>query len=248
MEKLERVIERLVQKIKLSQTPVPGFIMGLSGTDSIAAFAIAYNALQRAGIPQDRLLGIHYVHEKRRTASWFERDIVPWMREMFSDATILVVSPLGGNHDQMRWADLHLRALNHVTQDGSDAPLVRSRDREETYWVAGTINATEKMLGKYAMLSNAVSIQIIQSIYKSEIMQICQNMGVPPIALDNARQPDCFCGREEIAAQNIEMIDEILTFRFDPKGYVPLIVSEVFAYIAETKRMNDFKTRTPFVV
>ena len=166
------------------------------------------------------------------------------MREAFPKATILVETPLGGNHDQMRWADLHLRSLNHISDNGA----ILSRDPGDNFWVVGTINATEKMLGRYSILANGVSLQVIQSIYKSEIMKICEQFGVPTEAMERARQPDCFCGREEIAAQNIDMIDEILRFRFDPSQYNPETVAEVFAYIAETKRMNDFKSRTPFIV
>lgn len=75
LDKFEGLVNRLVAKIEFSQTPVPGFMIGLSGSDSILAFLVLYEALQRRGM-EDRLVGIHY---KSGKPTWFENDIFPWL-------------------------------------------------------------------------------------------------------------------------------------------------------------------------
>lgn len=245
--KFNNVVERLSNKIGMSATPVPGFIVGLSGTDSIITFILLCEAARKHKMI-NRVCGIHYVFQQRKKPTWFEANIIPWLKEKYPEAQILVETPLGGNYDQMRWADLHLRALNSIQYNGAGECVVRALDEGKTYWVAGCINATEKYLGKYSMLSNAVSLHPILSFYKSEIMALCEEFQVPDIAMEMARIPDCFCGREEIAANNIEMIDEIITHKLDVLDYDEGTVNEVMKYIRETKKANDFKNRAPFNV
>ena len=242
IEKFHALVDRLVRKMELSQTPVPGFIIGLSGTDSLVAFLIGYEACKIRGMPE-RMMGVHYVNMRRRKPTWFEEGVIPWLRQRCPEATILVAEPLGGNQDQQRWADLHLRALNDI-----DNGAIRSLAPGQNYWLMGSINATERLLGKYAMLATCVSLQPIQTLYKSAILKICEELGVPQIAIDNARIPDCLCGRDELAANNIELIDEILTFRVNPEDHDPDLLNQMYQYIRDLKAQNDFKTRVPFLV
>lgn len=239
---LDRVY-RLSHKIKQSQTPVPGFIMGLSGTDSVVAFLMAYDAMAIHG-KAHRVCGVHYVDQGRKTESWFAKGVIPWLRERCPDATITIVSPLGGNQDPQRWADLHLRALNHVDENG----WVTARTQEESFWVVGTINATEKALGQYSLLASAVSVQPLMTLYKSSIIEICQDLGVPEIAIRYSRLPDCLCGRDELAAENIETIDDIITSRIDPTQHDPELLAKLFRYVRENQEDYGFKSRIPYVI
>lgn len=248
IHKINAIRDRLIAKMKLSQTPVPGFIMGLSGSDSLTAFHICYEALADFGM-ENRLFGIHYVNAKRRKPTWFEESVIPWMRERYPSARIAVTQPLGGNQDQQRWADLHLRALNEVDWTPEGGTTVRSLDPGRNFWTVGTINATEMYLGKYAILANSTSVQVIRNVWKSEIMLACEQLGFPDIVSEMAQIPDCLCGRDELAAQNIRMIDDIIrhrveatAFDFDPELYQTLV-----NYVRDTKAENDFKLRTPFI-
>lgn len=239
-QKLEAVTDRLITKMKLSQTPIPGFIMGLSGTDSMVAFHICYRALMEFGM-HDRLVGIHYVNGRRKKPTWFEEGVVPWMQEAYPGAQVLVEEPLGGNQDQQRWADLHFRALNYMDDRG----VPHSLDRN--YWTVGTINATEMYLGKYSILANSTSVQVIRNIWKSEIIDACNQMGVPRIAIETSMLPDCLCGRDEIAAENIHAIDAIIQHDGDRMPGDPALLCALVDYIRDTKMQNDFKLRTPFI-
>ena len=247
--RMDSVINRLVDKIGMSQTPVPGFMVGLSGTDSIVAFCVLSSALARSrgniGTPY-RLCGIHYVTAGRK-ASRFQELIIPWLAERYPETELIVTEALGGNQDQQRWADLQLRSVNqvHKTEDGVK---ITARDESERYWVAGTINATEHALGKHSVLANAVSMQPIRSLWKSDIMQICEMLEVPQEIIDNARLPDCLCGRDEIAAQHIELIDDILRYKFDPRDHDPELMITLMGWISDRKREGGFRQRIPYIV
>lgn len=69
-------------------------------------------------------------------------------------------------------------------------------------------------------------------------------MGIPNIALEKSQIPDCLCGRDELAAKNIEVIDDILTHKVDPT--TPSL-STLLSYVRDTKRDNAFKDRIPYI-
>ncbi len=227
----------------MSQAEVPGFIMGLSGTDSVLAFLMCYEALERVG-KAHRLLGVHYVSEGHREPSWFQKGVINWLCDRCPEATVVVTTPLGGNRDPQRWADIQLRALNKV-EGTSVQPYTRIAD---TYWVVGTINATEKALGRYSLMASAVSVQPLMTLYKSDIIHFCHEFGVPMIAIEKSRLPDCACGRDELAADNIELIDDILRFKVDPTRHNPELLEKLYTYIRQSQEDYGFKQRIPYVI
>ena len=244
--RIDRVVDRLVHKMEMSQTPVPGFIVGLSGTDSIVAFDVLYKALVRKGMA-DRLYGVHYADPARRPGA-FLRDAVPWLRRIYPEARIEVAMPLGGNHDPQRWADLQLRALNEVDAGEGGRSVARPMPQDHGYWVSGTINATEHALGKHSIGANAVSVQPIRSLWKTDVMQACEALGAPHSVVANARLPDCLCGRDEIAAEHIEVIDQILRYAIDVRAHDPELMMTLMQWVADRKREGAFRSRIPYVV
>lgn len=225
LDKVNRVVERLGKKMEMSQTPVPGYIVGLSGTDSVVAFDVCYEAMLDAG-RDIHMLGVHYV--TMGGSSKFAKHTIPWMREKYPKAKISVVS-LETNTDPRRWADLH-----ELAKSG--------------YWTVGTINATEHYLGKYSLLHTAVSVMPIRSIWKSEVMQACRELEVPKELLDSATIPDCLCGRDEFMAENIDLIDDVI--RMDPNVFAHFTAAEVLktmSYIKSTKGENAFRERVPYI-
>lgn len=253
MSKYQNRVDRLYEKIKLSQTPVPGFIIGLSGTDSIVAFMIAYRAMRMVSKEHAaRVYGIHYMDPLKPTS--FNQFAMPWLRDKAQLATIETRNPMGANEDQFRWADLHLRALNNVelTGDGVYTPeklVIERREHGKTYWIGGTINATERALGKYSLISDSASIQLLHTLYKSDIMEICDELGVPERIMENSRLPDCACGREEIAAENIELIDDLLRYKGDIGSFPDkALLQECWEYIQECKKQYGHKKRIPYQI
>lgn len=253
INKFHGLINRLDQKIGLSQTPVPGFIMGLSGTDSAAAVMMLYSALQQRDMLFPRRLKVmHYVNVFRHKPTWVETHLIPWLQERCPHADFEVAYPLGGNYEPQRWADLNLRSLNELEFDFDTIgwPLTGMKPLPEgrNYWVVNTINATEWELGSYSNSTRLASLSPLRSLWKSEILEICETLGVPQIAIDNARLPDCLCGRAELAAANIELIDDILRMRLDPTKHDPELLRQLFSFIADEKKYNGFKARGSFTV
>lgn len=258
--KFDALVKRLRFKIENSQVPVPGFIISVSGTDSITALFALNAATLDYYLDTGRripIIAIHYITRDRRKPGMFEEIAMPWLRAAMPNVAFLSVEPLGGNQDQQRWADLHLRALNRVDIRRNVAGHVAAarpwtaiipREPGENYWVVGTINATEQALGKYSMLSAAVSIQPIRSMWKSDIMAFCIAKGVPQPVIDAARIPDCLCGRDELAAENIELLDQIIRNDFDPAAHDPVLLKRLIDYVRETKREQDWHNRVPYIV
>lgn len=260
MKKFTDRVERLSNKIGMSQTPVPGFIMGLSGTDSIVAFVMCYDAMMKHG-KGNRVLGVHYVNGPHQLSNdyitqhgWFIRDIIPWLRKRCPEASFRSVTPRGGNQDQQRWADLHLRSLNRIeyTKEVYDDDVGRERivalDEDETFWVVGTINATEKALGRYSLLAAAVSVQPLMTMYKSDIIKVCEYLGVPEIAIRKSQLPDCLCGRDELAANNVQLIDDILRFKVDITQHDPQLLKKLYDYVSDSQNIYGFKQRIPYII
>jgi NH3-dependent NAD+ synthetase len=235
MIKFDNLIKRLTNKVKMSANPVPGFIVGLSGTDSIVTFILLNEVARTEGF---KVFGVHYVDRVPAPNSLFIRETLPWLKEKFSDSSFIQISQTScenparaynGNLDQTRWADLHYRAV------------------EQKYWTVSTVNATEKALGTFGIMSNSASIAPIISLYKSEVLKICEEYGVPSTVIAASRLPDCICGRDEFAAENIELIDELLRYNLT-KSYSADLLRNACDYIRDTRRENDFKNRTPYIV
>lgn len=240
VSKFQHAITRLATKIGNSVTPVPGFLVGLSGTDSILTFIMLYRALAEHG-KAHRLVGIHYVDDNRRNLTWMEREVLPWLKDNCLNAQVYAHSPVGVNRDHQRWADLLLRSTHYLDEDHGYIPY----EEGDGYWVSGTLNATEKALGKYSIMQNATSIQPLQTFWKYEVLALCEHYKVPKIAIDNSRIPDCLCGRDDIAAANIELIDMILKFE-DLSFFDPKTVKQVTEWVRTTKKRNSFRQRLPY--
>ena len=64
----------------------------------------------------------------------------------------------------------------------------------------------------------------------------------------DARLRVVVCGRDEIAAQHIELIDDILRYRFDPRDHDPDLMITLMGWISDRKREGGFRQRIPYVV
>lgn len=226
--KFDNLIERLSNKITMSKTPVPGFIMGLSGTDSIVTFILLYETMRLHG-QHHRLRGIHYIAPELHMG-WFEAKVIPWLRERCPDADVWTSLTCDKNEDEDRWLLLTRMAHN------------------ENYWIASAVNCTEKNLGTYSIVNKSASIWPIGNVWKTDVMEYCNLLGVPKIVIDKARLPDCLCGRDELAAQNLELIDKILQHKVDPTEYEPKLLKQMIEYVKDTKDLYGFKDRTPYLV
>lgn len=261
--KFDALVDWCVELIEREKAP--GFLVGISGTDSIVAFMVCARAFEKLGRP-DRVVGIHYglpFPPTNRNAGeidrilaaspsyrWVSRIIVPWLREQVPGSTIVVDDSIDVASDHARWAALFTKAINN-------APDKDVYDGESALWVVGTRNATEDALGTYSNISSAVSLQPLLRLWKTEIIEICEWLGVPSIAIEHSRQADCDCGRFDLAAAHIPEIDIILQERLRPqrntkaielqKSLKPEVWSRLVAFVAEQVSSGGFKKRIPYL-
>lgn len=228
MEKFDNLIQRLTNKVKLSATPVTGFVLGLSGTDSIVTYILLNEVAKTEGF---EIQGVHYsTYPYPNKPNFFRDEIQPWLLNLgYKTARATLIPNELAELDTLRWAMLHEKALH------------------SRFWVASTVNATEKALGTFSIMANSASIAPIISLYKSEVLEICKEFNVPEKIINASRIPDCICGRDEFAAENIELIDLLLSNKY-VGGYTDEQLIKAYDYIRETKKENDFKNRTPYYV
>lgn len=190
----------------------PGFIVGLSGTDSLVSFCAAYKALEKIG-KANRMWGVHFApsedflddHPEAEVHLWFRDQVLPWLRQQCPAAKIEVDTSIDWRCDGLRWGSLLDQSV--VFSDGKRRMM---RLPEDQYWVVGTRNRSEDMLVNYSNASMVASLQPLIHFWKSEVLQISEHLGIPRIAIDKSCETDCICGRQALAANHIREVDLLL--------------------------------------
>ena len=212
-----QTFQALVQwfyEVILAQKHAPGLIVGLSGTDSLVAFCAAAEAAEKNGMPE-RVLGVHfapsedflYDHPEAEVHLWFRDEVLPWLRKRYPKANIVVDTSIDWRHDGLRWG-----ALMDMSVVSNDKKRM-IRLPEDQYWVVGTRNRTEDTLLNYSNASTVVSIQPLIHLWKSEVLQISEYLGIPKVAIAKSCETDCICGRDRLLASHIREADIILMVR-----------------------------------
>lgn len=229
----------------------PGFLVGLSGTDSIVAFCAAAKAFEKAG-KGNRMLGVHfapsedflYDHPEAKVHTWFREQVIPWLAKYAPSAQIIVDTSIDWRCDGLRWG--YLMDLSVVSNDHKRI----TRLPNEQYWVLGTRNHTEDMLLNYSNASTVASVQPIIHLWKSEILQIAEYLGAPKIALDKSCETDCICGRLALASNHIVEVDAILQNRnreFMKEFTMPIgLKKQLNNFIDAQIIKNSFKKYIPY--
>lgn len=233
----------------------PGILVGLSGTDSLVTFLAAHKACEMAGKP-GRAWGIHfapsddflYDHPEAETHLWFSREIIPWIREKAPHAPITVDTSIDWRYDGLRWG-----AMADMSVVSNDHNRRLMRDPEDQYWVSGTRNRSEDRLFSYSNASMLVSMQPLIHLWKSEVLQISQYLGVPQLALNKSCETDCICGRERLPASHPKELDWILMWQSGELALKYLeenipsdLGDQLTAYIRTQTLRGRFKPNLPY--
>lgn len=201
---LPKVIEKLTGWIadKIRSEGCKGLYVSLAGTDSILTYVLCSKALELAGLdPKESLIGVHYVHPKEKslvTRAYTDKpELTSWLRE-FGQVEVVDISTFLGSAvkidqalDNYRWSALLSSSI--------------ARD----FWPVGTRNRSEEVLGNYSNSSMIASMLPIVGLWKTEVLQLCQFLGVPSNLWITSLVGDCACGRSNLMA-NIEEVDPIL--------------------------------------
>jgi len=246
----------------ITEKKAPGFIVGLSGTDSILAFLACARAFALEGRPE-RVMGVHFgapfpppgktpaeiekILSLTPSYRWFARIAMPWLAEHAPGAQLVVESDIDYTDDYQRWSSLLRSSLGGAIRTEMPVPGT-------SYWVVGTRNATEEVLFTYSNISKAVSLQPIRHLWKSEVLKICAALDVPDFALAQSRQVDCDCGRFDIAADNIDEVDAVLMARegllsraYLHQHMTPELIQKLEAFVDEQIASARFKKDIPYI-
>ncbi len=244
----------------IDEKSAPGFVVGISGTDSILAFLVCAEAFRRRGRP-DRVIGVHFgrnvdpdISQERLTRileltpsyRWVAREVMPWLQAVAPRAQVRVDEQAADLDDHARWAKLFAMSLAGVDK-------TEMLDGTQNYWVVGTRNATEEALGTYSNLSMAASLQPIIRLWKSDVLRLCRLLNVPEVAVSQSRQVDCDCGRFDLAADHIEEVDVLLRKKLgvslaaDRTFDIPIKLEQrLNAFIEEQTAASEFKRQIPY--
>lgn len=238
----------------VDQLNVPGFLVGLSGTDSLVTFCAAAKAMEKCG-KAHRVLGVHfapsedflYDHPESEVHLWFANEVVPWLKKKFPKANIVIDTSIDWRADGQRWG-----ALMDMSVVSNDKKRTM-RLPEDQYWVLGTRNKTEDKLRNYSNVSMAASVQPLINLWKSEILELSEYLDVPKIAIQKSCETDCICGRMRLPAQHIVEVDELLMARFGeiPYDYTKKISEplrlQLNNFINAQIMKNAFKANIPII-
>ena len=236
----------------------PGLIIGISGTDSLLTYLACAEAYERQE-KGDRVLGLHFDHVAEAIPeagsdkitclkdefNWVVRDILPWLKSVAPEAKIEIDQTLLLSDDNQRWGKLFSRAIADVPQGGEMT--------NQHYFPVGTRNATEDYLGSYSQISKAVSMMPIVDLFKSEVMEICDYLQVPDIAMEKSREIDCACGRFDIPAFHMQELDWVimnkkgmLSEAFLNENIDKDLLQDINAFVTEERVLNAFRKETPY--
>lgn len=234
----------------IAKRGAPGFLVGLSGTDSLVTFMAAAKAFEKYGAPE-RAMGVHFApsedflddHPEADVHLWFRDQVIPWLQQQAPKAKVLTETSIDWRCDGLRWG--YLMDLSVVSNDHRRM----MRPPEEQYWVVGTRNRTEDILINYSNASMAASLQPIIHLWKSDVLQISEHLGVPQVAINKSCETDCICGRQALAANHIKEVDMILKERageLTGLDIEPLLRTQLAKYIDAQIGKNTFKKNIPY--
>lgn len=113
---------------------------------------------------------------------------------------------------------------------------VSLRDRA---WLVGCRNRTEDELGTYSLASRVATFLPLVGTHKSDVMRMCEVVGVPEEILVSSRRADPDCGRPaEMAEIPFETIDAFLTGEPGP-------TEAQRTYLSRIAARNAFKRTLP---
>lgn len=167
-----------------------------------------------------KTVGVH-VGDSLRCRDWFE-----------SVGTVRFVPPIAGDDDPetLRWAKM------------------RSLCLRERRWLLGSRNRTEDVFGTYSLASCTATHYPLIGLWKSDVMELCQLVGVPDEVLASSRQADPACGRPaEMADIPLEVVDAFLQLKVGGSTTrdTTALTEDRRSYLESIYRRNLFKQGLP---
>jgi NH3-dependent NAD+ synthetase len=119
---------------------------------------------------------------------------------------------------------------------------------ERRCWLVGSRNRTEEVFGSYSIASRVIGCLPLAGLWKSEVMELCQHVGVPMEVIASSRRADPNCGRpQELAEIGLELIDHFLRVQEGelPEGALAALSDAQVRYLENVHVQNRFKRALP---
>ena len=162
-----------------------------------------------------------YVGNDLRCKSWFE-----------SLGTVRCIShPAGiGDSEAVRWA------------------LFISICSKERRWLIGSRTRTEEVFGTFSLASRIAPYLPLAGVWKTEVMQLGQKVGIPVEILSSSRKADPDCGRpQEQSEIPLELIDVFLRESEKQQGVgdFSALSEQQVQYLKRVRESNQWKRHLP---
>lgn len=222
-------------------------VIGLSG--GIDSTLVAYLAAKALGA--ENLLGVIMPYKTSNPSSKTDAELVA--RELHIPTETVDITPMvdaylqnGERLDNLRAGNLMARQRMIVLYDLS------FRDRA---LVIGTSNKTEIFLGYGTLFGDlACAINPVGDLYKTQIWQLAESMGIPQNLVEKKPSADLWEGQtdEEDFGFSYQKADHLLYFMIDERrsitelkemGFEPELIDRVRAMVIK----NQFKRRLPLI-
>jgi NH3-dependent NAD+ synthetase len=119
---------------------------------------------------------------------------------------------------------------------------------QRQHWLVGSRNRTEEVFGTYSVASRVSACLPLAGLWKSEVMELCAQVGVPAEVTASSRRADPDCGRPvEMAEIRFELIDLFLRVQ---EGELPAVALSALSaaevcYLETILAQNRFKRGLP---
>ena len=154
----------------------------------------------------------------------------PWF-ESLAQLCILPAPPdASADPEMLRWASM----LHHA--------------KVNRCWLAGSRTRTEDTFGTYSLASRLATYQPLAGTWKTEVMELCDLVGVPHEITDSSRQADPACGRpREMADIPFARVDLFLQVKIGqrPSSDLTGLDESQRAYLESVYQRNQFKKQLP---
>jgi NH3-dependent NAD+ synthetase len=119
---------------------------------------------------------------------------------------------------------------------------------QEERILVGSRNRTEHTLGTFSHASKVASLLPLAGLWKHQVMDLCEYVGVPREILSSSRRADPACGRpQRMADIPFEIVDTFLQSKVLNGSPISKAASEdQVAYLEDVYAAHSYKKRLPF--
>ena len=242
------VARRVIREFIRGQLRQAGFertVVGLSGgiDSAVVAFLVA------EAIGPDRLLSVLMPYRTSSPASRSDAETV--VAQLGCKSELVEISPMVDAFFANDPEASSLRRGNFMARQR----MAVLYDRSVTFsgLVVGTGNKTESLIGYTTLFGDsACAFNPIGDLYKSQVRQLAESLGVPEAIIRKAPSADLWPGQTDEAEADISypVLDRLLFWRVDKRRSVEEVVALGFdrALVERVDRMiasSEFKRQVP---